>query len=309
MRFGLLTACLGDMSLDKIIEFAAREGFHGLDVAAWPVYYPPNPFTATHINAETWTNTQGKSLRKHLSDAGVAINQVSFFSNQIQHDEPTRVKYNEYLKKLIEVASGLEIPIVGTFIGRDVTKTVNDNLPLVEKRFLPLVKHAEKYGVTLAIENCPMEGWDELGLRGNIFYSHELWDTIISLLDSKYFGVIYDPSHCVWLGIDPVEAIYKLQKHLVGVHAKDTLVDYQALDKYGFLGKQINRSSSWDIGWWRYVIPGLGDVDWSAILGALRRIGFDDTVFIENEDDAWFSSTEKKLRGLILGKQHIQQSL
>jgi len=309
MRLGFLTACLGEMSLDDVIEFAAREGFEDIDVAAWPSFYHSNPFVATHIDAEAWTEAQGKTLRKHLADAGVRISQLSFFANQIQDDEVMRGKYNAYLTRLIEVASDLEVPIVGTFIGRDVTKTVHENLPLVEELFVPLVKQAEKHSVILAVENCPMEGWDEFGLRGNVFYSQELWESIFTLIDSKNFGAIYDPSHSVWLGIDPVWPVYVLADHLVGAHGKDTRVDHGALRRYGFFGKQIERSSTWDIGWWQYVMPGLGEVDWSAFIRALRQIGYDGTIAIENEDMAWFSDTEKKLKGILLGKQHIESLL
>jgi sugar phosphate isomerase/epimerase len=309
MRLGFLTACLGQMSLDDVIEFAARERFEDIDVAAWPSFYHSNPFVATHIDAEAWTGAQSKMLHKHLTDAGVRISQLSFFANQIQQDEEMRGKYNAYLKRLIEVANELEVPIVGTFIGRDVTRTVADNLPLVQERFVPLVKHAEKHGVILAVENCPMEGWDEFGLRGNIFYSPELWESILSLIDSKNFGVIYDPSHSVWLGIDPVWPVYGLRDHLVGVHAKDTLADGEALRRYGFFGKQLERSSTWDIGWWQYVMPGLGEVDWPAFIRALRQIGYDGTIAVENEDMAWFSDTEKKLKGILLGKRYIESLL
>jgi sugar phosphate isomerase/epimerase len=309
MRLGFLTACLGEMPLEEIIDFAAREDFEDLDVAAWPSFYPPNPFVATHIDAETWTEAKGKTLRKRLADAGVRISQLSFFANQIQSDEALREKYNNYLKRVIEVANALEIPMVGTFIGRDVTKTVHDNVSLLEERFIPLVRHAEKHGVILAVENCPMEGWDEFGLRGNIFYSPELWEKITALIGSDRFGVIYDPSHCVWLGINPVWPISMIGKHLVGVHGKDTLVDREALRRYGFFGKQIDRSSTWEIGWWQYVIPGLGEVDWAAIIRALRQVGYDGTIAIENEDMAWFSSTKKKLKGILLGKQHIESLL
>jgi sugar phosphate isomerase/epimerase len=309
MRIGFLTACLGQMTLDQIIEFAARERFDDIDVAAWPSFYHSNPFVATHIDADAWTESQGLALRKHLSDAGVCISHTSFYANLIQHDDVMRGKYTEYLKRLIEVASSLEIPVVGTFIGRDVTRTVNENLLLLEERFIPLVRHAEKYGIILAVENCPMEGWDEFGLRGNIFYSPELWEAVFKRIDSKNFGIIYDPSHSIWLGIDPVWPISIIAPHLVGVHGKDTLIDREALRNYGFFGKQIERNSTWDIGWWQYVMPGLGEVDWPAILRALHQIGYHGTISIENEDMAWFSDTEKKLQGIILAKRHIEKSL
>ena len=37
-------------------------------------------------------------------------------------------------------------------------------------------------------------------------------------------------------------------------------------------------------GWWRYRLPGLGVLDWSAIFSALADIGYDGIIAIENED-------------------------
>ena len=103
--------------------------------------------------------------------------------------------------------------------------------------------------------------------------------------------------------------MYGLRDHLVGVHAKDTLTDGEALRRYGFFGKQLDRSSTWDIGWWQYVMPSLGEVDWPAFIRALRQIGYDGTIAIENEDMAWFSDTEKKLKGILLGKRYVESLL
>jgi sugar phosphate isomerase/epimerase len=117
-------------------------------------------------------------------------------------------------------------------------------------------------------------------------------------IDLQNFGIIYDPSHSVWLGIDPVWPISVVAPRLVGVHGKDTLIDRDALRKYGFFGKQIDRSSTWEIGWWQYVMPGLGEVDWQAFIRTYNCIGYNRTIAIENDDMAWFSDTEKKLQGL-----------
>ena len=46
--------------------------------------------------------------------------------------------------------------MVTTFIGRDQTKTVEENLELFEQVWKPLIALAEENQVKIGIENCPM---------------------------------------------------------------------------------------------------------------------------------------------------------
>ena len=46
--------------------------------------------------------------------------------------------------------------MVTTFIGRDQTKTVEENLELVKEVWSSIIKLAEENDVKVAIENCPM---------------------------------------------------------------------------------------------------------------------------------------------------------
>ena len=36
MKLGFLTACLPNLSLEQIADWAVQEGFESLEVAAWP---------------------------------------------------------------------------------------------------------------------------------------------------------------------------------------------------------------------------------------------------------------------------------
>ena len=41
------------------------------------------------------------------------------------------------------------------------------------------------------------------------------------------------------------------------------------------IGNAVDRSNPWDHVWWRYRLPGLGQVDWRGVLAALRDGGYD----------------------------------
>ena len=152
-----------------------------------------------------------------------------------------------------------------------------------EEVFRPLVDHAGEQGVKLIVENCVMEGWHPDGYPGNLAYSPELWEWMFDL--GLYLN--YDPSHLVWMGIDPVEAVRPYIDRIPHAQAKDIQVDPAARNRYGWPGKAVDRDDPWDVGWWRYRVPGLGQVDWVRLVDALYEGGFDGVLSVEHEDPVW----------------------
>jgi sugar phosphate isomerase/epimerase len=71
-----------------------------------------------------------------------------------------------------------------------------------------------------------------------------------------------------------------------------------ARDRYGFFGKTLSREHPWDEGWWRYRVPGLGQVDWSGVVDALYEGGFTGVLSVEHEDPVWGGTEEKVKQGL-----------
>ena len=92
-----------------------------------------------------------------------------------------------------------------------------ENLRDAETAFVPLVDHAGERGVKLIIENCVMEGWHPDGYPGNLAYSPELWEWMFEL--GLYLN--FDPSHLLWIGIDPVVALKPYIDRIPHAQAKD----------------------------------------------------------------------------------------
>jgi sugar phosphate isomerase/epimerase len=157
-----------------------------------------------------------------------------------------------------------------------------------------LVDHAGEAGVKLIIENCVMEGWHPDGYPGNLAYSPELWEWMFSL--GLYLN--YDPSHLLWMGIDPVEAVRPYVDRIPHAQAKDIELDPAARNRFGWPGRAVARDDPWDVGWWRYRVPGRGQVDWSRLVDALYQGGFDGVLSVEHEDPVWGGTEEKVEIGL-----------
>ena len=75
---------------------------------------------------------------------------------------------------------------------------------------------------------------------------------------------------------------------------------------YGIYGQQIN-PTAWKPGWWRYRMPGLGEIDWNRYISTLQENGYDFVLSIEHEDPIWEGSEEKVKTGLKLGYKHLSQ--
>lgn len=97
-------------------------------------------------------------------------------------------------------------------------------------------------------------------------------------------GANFDPSHLIWQGMDPVEAIRALKGAIYHFHAKDTYVDPRnkaingVLDT-GHYGSLMDRS-------WTFRTVGYGHdfIYWKNMISMLRCTGYDGAISIEHED-------------------------
>lgn len=294
MRLGFLTACLPGEPLDRIAAWAAGAGFAGLEIAAWPED-PSRQWEASHLDVAAFDDAAAARARQTMDEHGLEISALAYYENNLDADVERRQRVHDHLRRVIDAAARLDVGLVGTFVGRDVTRDVADNLRLAEDVIPPLVAHAADRGVRLVIENCPMEGWHPDGYPANLAYSPELWEWMFGL--GLYLN--FDPSHLVWLGIDPVEVLPSVVDRVLHVQAKDVEVDARARNRYGFHGRAVGRACDpWSSGWWRYRIPGLGDIDWRRLVDRLHEGGFDGFVSVEHEDPVWSGDPDRVRQGL-----------
>ena len=155
----------------------------------------------------------------------------------------------------VKMAGQLGVPLMVTATGRAQNLPMEDSLePGMEflgKEVLPL---ARELGVKVAIENCPA--------IGNVAVSPFMWRRLFSQLPE--LGLAYDPSHLVWQFMDPYRPLVDFADRIVHVHAKDTEILADRLDDTGIEGQ----------GWWRYRIPGWGQLNWTRIVSGLLEAGY-----------------------------------
>jgi sugar phosphate isomerase/epimerase len=299
VRLGLLTACLPSEPLGDVAAWAGAHGYAALEVAAWPDR-PGRDWEASHLDVEAFGTAEAERALVTLESHGMSVSALAYYENNLHEDPAVREATHDHLRRCIDAAQLLGVGVVGTFVGRDVSRTVAENRRLAEQELPPLVEYAAARGVRLVVENCPMEGWHPDGYPANLAYSPELWRWLGDL--GLYLN--FDPSHLVWLGIDPLAVLAEHADLVLHVQAKDVEVDLVARNRYGVFGQVIDRQP-WSSGWWRYRIPGLGEVDWRRLIDLLYQCGYDGVVSVEHEDPVWSGDPGRVRSGLLLAERTL----
>jgi len=301
VRLGLLTAPFPRRSLAQVAAWAAGEGFQMLEVACWPAAGADRRRYAgtSHIDV---TRLDPGRVREILDEHGLEISSLAYYPNNLHPDPRARRAANGHLRKVVDAAARLDVPVVGTFAGRDQTKTVPESFREFRKVWPRLVDYAESRGVKIAIENCPMLfSYDEWPGGTNLASTPAAWDEMFSIVDSPSFGLNLDPSHLVWLMIDYERVVRDYAAKILHVHAKDLEIDRDGLYRNGTI--------SLGMGWQVPRLPGLGEVRWNRFVSALYRAGYNYVVSIEHEDRSFEGTEELVKRGFLIARDTLRPLL
>ena len=295
MKLGLVSAILPDLSFEETVDYAAGVGFECIEVCCWPKGKAVRRYAGiTHIDLEGLTSEKTAYYKDYAKKRGVPISSLAYYPNPLDPDKEAASVAVEHIKKLIGVSAEMGIGMVTTFIGRDKSKTTEENLELFKETWTPIIKLAEEKKVKVAIENCPMLFTvNEWPGGNNLAANPGIWRQMFSLIPSKNFGLNYDPSHLYLIGASATKPLYEFKNKIFHVHFKDVKIYQDKLDEYGYF--------SYPVLWHSPKLPGLGSVDFGAFCSALYDIRYKGPACIEVEDKAFEGS-------LALVKQGIEQS-
>lgn len=299
MKLGFVTAILQDESFEQVVDFAAENGFHCIEVACWPRGKAERRYAGvSHIDVANLDDEKAAGINALLKEKNVEISSLAYYPNTLDRDPERRAAAVEHLKKVIRASAKLGVNMVTTFIGRMPDASVEENLQEVAKVWPGILSLAEELGVKVAIENCPML-FDQTQWPGgqNLFTSPANWEKIFQILPSPNLGINLDPSHFIWQMIDYIAPIYQFKDRIFHVHIKDIKLYWDKLRRVGTMAYPLEYMSP--------KLPGLGDVDWGKYISALTDIGYDGSVCLEIEDRAFEKSREDVYNSLRLSKRYI----
>jgi sugar phosphate isomerase/epimerase len=301
MKLGFVTAILPELSLEEVAQFASSNAFACIEVMCWPKGKAERRYAGvTHIDVTDFSSADAARIQDMLAATGVSISGLGYYPNPLAPDPAESQVYVEHIRKVISAARLLGLNVVNTFIGRDWTKSVEDNWPRFLEVWKPLIAFAEDNGVRIGIENCPMSFTrDEWPGGKNLATSPAIWRRMFNDIPSPNFGLNFDPSHFVWQRMDYIKPLREFASRIFHVHAKDARIDQDRLDDVGLLAYPLQYHTP--------KLPGLGDVNWARFLSVLAETGYNGAVCIEVEDRAYEGSLEARKAALRQSGVYLRQ--
>ena len=301
MKLGLLSAILANWSFRQVVDLCAEMGFAALEAACWPRQGAKRRYGGvTHLEIGALSPAELERELHYAKDRGVEVSAFAYYPNPLSPVEEEREAAVSHIYRLIEAAGQTGVGLVNTFIGRDRSQSVEENLKRYKEVWSPILEAVEKADVRVAIENCPMFfTQDEWPGGNNLACTPAIWDEMFRLIDSQKLGLNYDPSHCVILDMDYIKPLYQYRDRIFHVHFKDTHIFRDKLDRVGRL--------AYPLAYMVPKLPGLGDIDWAAFCSALYDIGFTGSACVEVEDKTFEGSDAQILQGIDLARRHIAQ--
>lgn len=249
---------------EDAVRRIASLGYRNVELIAW----------SRQALDEYYTSGRIRDLRALISDLGLGLSEfVSTAGGMASDRAEERAGVVEYFKRFCEVARelgtdtintvapvpfGLRVPPLKTLpITQIWTVDVPEGLDWARgwEEFVDTVRRVmavvEDAGLRYAVEPHPYR-----------YVSSA--DGMLRLMDhvgSPALGINYDPSHTFPCGDMPHLAVYRLGDRVFHCHFSDN----DALTNAH----------------WR---PGMGKIDWRALLKALHGVGFEGTLSIELED-------------------------
>lgn len=303
MKMGLVTAILDGWTFEEMVDTVSRMGFQCVEVACWPQGKAERRYAGvSHIDVVRVVKDEdyARYVLNYCRERNVEISSLAFYPNTMDADLEKRAANISHLRKVIAASARLGVNMVTTFVGRDQTKTVEENIELFRQIWPELVAYAEGFGVKIAIENCPMLfGRDQWPGGQNLMTTPAIWRKLFAIIDSPCFGINYDPSHFIWQQMDYIKPLYEFREKIFHVHFKDIKLYRDKLDECGVMAYPLDYMSP--------KLPGYGDVNWGKYVSALTDIGFDGYACVEVEDKAFESSREKILDSVRISKRYLEQ--
>ena len=126
MKLGLLTAAFPDLTLEEVARWAHESGFDALEIACWPSSGGESRRYAgvSHVDVEDF---DPKAVRRLLSRFNLEISALAYYPNNLDPDAEAREAANGHLRRVIEAAQRLDVEVVGTFVGRDQNRSVDES--------------------------------------------------------------------------------------------------------------------------------------------------------------------------------------
>jgi len=291
MKIGLVTDGFAQFPLPEALDHIARLGLGYVEfgLGGWS--------SAPHVNIqELLASAQAREqLQGLLRERGLQISALNCSGNPLH---PTDIGTNDsqLAYDTLELAQWLGVSRIVMMSGlpaggpqEQCPNWITSSWPpeamhMLEwqwqERIIPWWKNYAKAAQDKGIRLCIEQHGRQAVYNTESFF--RLRDALGPSL-GQTVGVNFDPSHLIWMGGEPIAAITALGECIYHVHGKDTRIELAARVDGLLDTKHVTPVAG---RYWNYVSLGHGIAvhGWLDIIKALKKVGYDDVISIENED-------------------------
>ena len=287
MELGLYTDSVKHLPFEAALDLAARVGATGIEIATGGQSSAPH----LRIDGLLGDARARSSFTKAFESRGLRIAALNCSAWPLHPVIGER--HVELIRSTIRLAGELGVRKIVTMSGNPGdgagSTAVNftwypwpeDSMALLDRQWVAALElwvelgaFAEAHGVErLAFELHPLH------LVYNV-------PTLLRMREAvgPIIGANLDPSHLFWQQMDPLAVIEALGPAVYHVHLKDTQLMPDQVALAGVLDQRPFDHPSERAWVFRTVGSVHGTEYWSSFIAALRRVGYDDVLSIENED-------------------------
>lgn len=287
MELGLYTDSLPDHTLEEALDVAARIGATGIEISTG------GQSSAPHLRIDELQADAGRrtSFLRAFEDRGLrisALNCSAWPMHPVHGDAHVAL-----IRSTIRLAGELGVRKIVTMSGCPgdgaSSSTIDfvwypwpdDAQALLERQWLTAIdlwRDLAGAAASAGIDRIALE-LHPLHLAYNVPTLERLRDAVGPIL-----GANVDPSHLFWQGMDPLAVVRALGSAVHHVHLKDTEVVPEQVAIAGVLD-QRSFDDPTQRAWVFRTVGRVHDAAfWASFVGALRGVGYDDVLAIENED-------------------------
>ncbi len=290
MKLSVLSNLYGDRPLADVLSHFRDLGVEMVEIGCGG--YPGK----AHCDPDVLLNDEGKleEFRGLFAAYGIGICALSCHGNAVHPNKEIAAAFDRDFRNCVLLAEKLGVDTIVTFSGcpGDSPKAKypnwvtcpwpDDFLKILEYQWnevlIPYWKEAAAFAEAHNVRRIAFEMHP-----GFCVYNPE---TCLKLRKavSPILGANLDPSHLLWQGIKPANAIRYLGDAIYHVHAKDTKIDNINTAANGVLDTK-HYSDEIHRAWvFRTVGYGHGEAFWRDFVDNLRLVGYDRVLSIEHED-------------------------
>lgn len=218
-------------------------------------------------------------IRKAVEDTGMVIPMMCASPDFTIPDPNLRSKEVKKEIHAIEMSAALGAKYCRVLSGqrrKDITK--QEGMNYVVESINACLSAAQSYGITLILENHYK---DDFWTEPEFAQMMDVFVELVDRIDSKYFGVNFDPSNVIAAGEEPLELLERVKHRVVTMHASDRYLANGTIEDL----RKAEGGSAGYVSFFKHGVIGKGLNDYDAIFSTLKSVGFDSWISIEDGVD------------------------